>query len=156
MGSSVNLKVGHLLGAVQMPSPSFIESGVCVAKGDPLGVAGGLGSGGHLEEGLFLLVFRTPFIPWHQGSIGSLGVSESRRVAQMRFGEGEGEMVGLGQQSRGEEGKARPGQGSRERSVGLSTWASFLDQFTPCLQFWCGPLHGSTVCLLDDKEPWDF
>lgn len=55
MGSSVNLKVGHLLGAVQMPSPSFIESGVCVAKGDPLGVAGGLGSGGHLEEGLFLL-----------------------------------------------------------------------------------------------------
>ena len=44
MGSRVNLRVGYLLGAVLVPSPSFIESGVCVAKGDPLGVVGGLGT----------------------------------------------------------------------------------------------------------------
>ena len=80
MGSRVNLRVGYLLGAVLVPSPSFIESGVCVAKGDPLGVVGGLGSGGHLEEGLFLLMLRTPLIPWHQGSTGSLGVSENTHL----------------------------------------------------------------------------
>lgn len=126
MGSRVNLRVGYLLGAVLIPSPSFIESGVCVAKGDPLGVVGGLGSGGHLEEGLFLLMLRTPLIPWHQGSTGSLGVSENRRLAQMRFGEGEGEMVGLGQQSRGEEGKARPGQGGHQREESWNEYLGFL------------------------------
>ena len=61
MGSRVNLRVGYLLGAVLIPSPSFIESGVCVAKGDPLGVVGGLGSGKAV----------TPYLLWvsYQGGL---------------------------------------------------------------------------------------